>query len=451
MLLKKGSFFPTLLLTLASSITIQFVAGKPVEAQSQEEIADRMELLQLQLSEAQLRVQESQARLNELQIERQIRTLELPSVDRNQLRSGSTTLDTTSPPQIEIHTLAYEAIGVISQELYEDIIGLPNVSSIIIFDDSLEASLSAYRSYKTQFSLFRSAYSQVVDPDESGLFDLIDYPTAIAEGVANFLSLFRTDTTIQAERITDLGEDTALVAQLAARFRENHGAPLDAITTENGDNNVDNDSDPPRPRPVGESEPKCQEELPSSGIGVYYPSLFPVALIARERAYLGINYSSACEYEVLKDLEDLFELKTKADEILRGLEGIDENELTNQDKRTIQQITSLNESYSKFIGELFTTIPEKGISPLAVIVSMTKLETLLDSGGEGAHLLYFEVTAGGNNRVQNNWFTGSRLSHSGGTILSYMIFDADGFIKLSGTHYYHTGYQRLEGPTSLDD
>ena len=54
------------------------------------------------------------------------------------------------------------------------------------------------------------------------------------------------------------------------------------------------------------------------------------------------------------------------------------------------------------------------------------------------------VSAGGNNRTRKNlilYFTGAKIDHSGGAIISWKLYNPDGSIKYSGIDQQYDGYK----------
>ncbi|HEX8247048.1 MAG TPA: hypothetical protein VF599_02600, partial [Pyrinomonadaceae bacterium] len=94
----------------------------------------------------------------------------------------------------------------------------------------------------------------------------------------------------------------------------------------------------------------------------------------------------------------------------------------------LAQLKARNAQFDKFIESLITA-GATGVNPLRTYI---KAENLKGALPPGSHWLQLKVLkAGGNNRIKTNllWdiFTGgNRLSHSGGVVVQYILFDDTG-------------------------
>jgi hypothetical protein len=115
----------------------------------------------------------------------------------------------------------------------------------------------------------------------------------------------------------------------------------------------------------------------------------------------------------------------------------------------IAQLKATNEQFDSFVGALVKADAATGLNPLT---SFIRIENLLPSeeaeNGKPEKVYWLQlkvVKAGGNNRIKTNLivdiFTGgNRLSHSGGAIVQYHLFDNDGRSVLSDTITDYTKY-----------
>lgn len=126
-------------------------------------------------------------------------------------------------------------------------------------------------------------------------------------------------------------------------------------------------------------------------------------------------------------------------------------ELQNPDKieDTIARLKAKNEQFAKFIEALVKADNATGLNSLT---SYIKAEILLaalkgtDLKDNDFYWLQLKVLkAGGNNRIKTNLvvdiFTGgNRLSHSGGVVVEYILFDRNGTVKASDIFTEYSGY-----------
>jgi len=109
----------------------------------------------------------------------------------------------------------------------------------------------------------------------------------------------------------------------------------------------------------------------------------------------------------------------------------------------IARLKSLNEQFDKLVSSLVQADSATGLNPLT---SYIRAENLMESVPKGSYWLQLKVLkAGGNNRIKTNLiidiFTGgNRLSHSGGAIVAYNLFDSNGESVLSDTITEYTNY-----------
>ena len=125
--------------------------------------------------------------------------------------------------------------------------------------------------------------------------------------------------------------------------------------------------------------------------------------------------------------------------------------LQNRDKLedTIARLRAKNEQFAKFVEALTKADNASGLNSLT---SYIKAEFMLAAFKGPEHKetdfywLHLKVLkAGGNNRIKTNLvvdvFTGgNRLSHSGGVVVEYILFDRNGLVKASAIFTEYSGY-----------
>jgi hypothetical protein len=120
----------------------------------------------------------------------------------------------------------------------------------------------------------------------------------------------------------------------------------------------------------------------------------------------------------------------------------------------VAQLKAVNEQFDKFVNALIAVDATAGVNPLTNYIRAENLLSVLPRGA-GSYWLQLKVLkAGGNNRIKTNLivdiFTGgNRLSHSGGVIVEYNLFDDDGRSVASDTITDYTNYIKANKVKSL--
>ena len=128
----------------------------------------------------------------------------------------------------------------------------------------------------------------------------------------------------------------------------------------------------------------------------------------------------------------------------------------------LAKIKLVGERFDQLIANLIKTDAATGINSLTAYIRAENLKAVMKDDGGSYWLQLAVVKAGGNNRIKTNLivdiFTGgSRLSHSGGVIVQYNLYDLRGRSILSDTLTEYTGYtkagriKRLKNPERVDD
>lgn len=120
----------------------------------------------------------------------------------------------------------------------------------------------------------------------------------------------------------------------------------------------------------------------------------------------------------------------------------------------VAQLKAINEQFDKFVNALISVDAAAGVNPITNYIRAENLLRVLPRGA-GSYWLQLKVLkAGGNNRIKTNLlvdvFTGgNRLSHSGGVIVEYNLFDDDGKSVASDTITDYTNYIKANKVKSL--
>jgi hypothetical protein len=132
-------------------------------------------------------------------------------------------------------------------------------------------------------------------------------------------------------------------------------------------------------------------------------------------------------------------------------------------KEAVAKLKMLNERFDQFVTTLIKIDAATGINSLTAYIKAENLRQALNgTDGAGYWLQLAVVKAGGNNRIKTNLVTdiftgGSRISHSGGVIVQYNLYDLNGRSVVSDTLTQYAGYvksgkiQRLPNPSASDE
>ena len=168
-------------------------------------------------------------------------------------------------------------------------------------------------------------------------------------------------------------------------------------------------------------------------------------------------------FDALKSLDEKkAELKTLEERQAGLLAQLAINLETADVEDTIAKLKLLNERFDQLVATLIKTDPATGINSLTAYIKAENLRQALSStDGSGYWLQLAVIKAGGNNRIKSNLVTdiftsGSRLSHSGGVIVQYNLYDLNGRSLVSDTLTEYAGYvkagkiKRLPNPSAAD-
>lgn len=140
----------------------------------------------------------------------------------------------------------------------------------------------------------------------------------------------------------------------------------------------------------------------------------------------------------LRDLESKLDLGTITD-------PTDPDEVKEHADTAVARLKALNAQFDSLVNAM-TQADAGGANMLTNYLRIEKLNSALPVA-DSYWLVLKVINAGGNNRIKTNLlvdiFTGgNRVSHSGGVIVQYHLFDSDGISKSSGTISEYAGYVR---------
>jgi hypothetical protein len=168
-------------------------------------------------------------------------------------------------------------------------------------------------------------------------------------------------------------------------------------------------------------------------------------------------------YRAQKDLDEKKgELKTLQQQQAGLMAQLARDLSVTDAKEAVAKLKMLNERFEQFVTTLIKTDASTGINSLTAYIKAENLRQALNGpDGDGYWLQLAVVKAGGNNRIKTNLVTdiftgGSRISHSGGVIVQYNLYDLNGRSVVSDTLTQYVGYvksgkiQRLPNPSASD-
>jgi hypothetical protein len=309
----------------------------------------------------------------------------LPSPTATPL-AGTTTFEGQVSFQNEL--LAYKSLADIATSVGTDMDGLSG--SVVIYNDADINALQSYSIMLAQIKTIVDRYkilNQEIHPgaaEEVGgaaIFAAPQVASTLLRSVADVAALFRTNTVTTGVSITP--DETVLNAEIAAALRK-------------------------------------------KGLKVYEPKLYLPNLFGQS------------DSELIKQLGNLNQLKTRAEQSVAEFDALTEDELkdklkANIKKTTIPKLKALNTQVDTFINNLLRIDETTKLSPLVGLYRAEKMKSLLDN--TPCFILQLKLAkAEGNRTTKSNLFTGTKTSYTGGMILAYTLFDRDGQIIKSGIH-----------------
>jgi tetratricopeptide (TPR) repeat protein len=329
------------------------------------------------------------------QAERDALEARLPKTEAKALE-GKITIDTDVV--IESQIMAHKSMLGIAEEISKEIKEAEsNLKRVIIYNERDINVLAHYQAIKSQIEFLKKRYDQLLPKPEVemklGIPALLapEVGTTLIKSVIDLISLFRTDTDIKGKPVTI--EEVALVSEVTRKVKDQY-----------------------------------------RDIEIVYPMVYLPGLLST-----GI----AGAPEILKNIFVVSDLKAKADQFILEVQSKEDQKQDAATKSKVLQLKALNEQFEKLASYLTTTDEKTGINGLTVLLKAEVLSTNINK--EGSSILYLKIlNAGGNNKITRNLFTGSKLYHSGGSIVSYILFDKSGMIKASGTLYNDLGYTKAD-------
>ena len=364
-----------------------------------EELKLQEQIINKKKAAAQLREQAAKAEQAAVAAEKAAAGAYLPKINigesKFQLPQGKITPPTGLTFESEI--LAVRAMDSVAKKIQTEIANkLGSKVSLIVSDkDKLSSNILGqfeYRTFKDKVDFFKRKYREfnVVIPPKlpararGGNAILNPATAATASFLFDLLPIFRVDKTITEADAKVNTRD--FIAQLSGKFQASS----------------------------------------DSQISIYYPAEYPL-----------INKNAV--NDVFKEIITIRELQGLAQKkILSSAndELQDLNESVDEFIENLKGDISTHKTKSAPIGEYTQKIP------LQTIISSRALELIGNANNNKTYFLSVDVLAKGSQRTTKT-FLNSRLRHSGGVIVKYIIYDQNASIVLSNVHHSYTGFSKV--------
>jgi hypothetical protein len=289
--------------------------------------------------------------------------------------------------------LVYKSLNDIANGIGAD---MKNVTgSVVIYNDADINALQAYAIILTQIKNSVDQYKALNqrlnpgDSEEVGLAAIFAAPQAastLLRSVADVAALFRTDTTITG---LSINVDEAVLNSLLA------------------------------------------ESLRLKNLNVFEPALFLPNLFKQP------------DSEIIKQLGNLNLVKTRGEQAVADFEALKpEAQNASIKKPVIARMRALNTQVDAFLTNLMTIDEKSKKNALTGLYRAERIKNLLEDKQTPTYVLHLKMAkAEGVRTTKSNLFTGTKLSYSGGIIVSYTLFDRDGQIVRSGIRGSYRGSQ----------
>jgi hypothetical protein len=300
------------------------------------------------------------------------------------------TVNVTGTVAFQGELLAYKSLADIADAVGTDIHDFQG--TVIIHNDSDIKALQTYAIILSQIKNFVSEYEflngklNVKSAEEVGPAGILAAPevaSTLLRSVADVAALFRTNTDISGLAI--IPDETVINATIASALRQHN-------------------------------------------MHVFEPKLYLPNLI------------KGPDSELIKQLGVLTQMKALAEQSAADYDALPDNKKTANQKIVIPKLKALNAQVDTFINNLTHVDDTTKESPLLGLYRAERLKILLQDTSQQCYVLYIKLAkAEGTRTVKSNLFTGTKISYTGGMILSYTLFDRDGEIKKAGIFASYRG------------
>jgi hypothetical protein len=309
--------------------------------------------------------------------------------------SGDATVSDNATLESEL--MAYQSMSVIAREIGSKVRN--KARNVVIYNANDSRAIQFYSTVKSQLVQLEQGYKDYLREPDTQNAEAIPALTALMApqaaasvlgSVADLIAMFNTNVDIKGASFTF--EEVSLVSQLIP-------------------------------------------ELSGTGRRVVYPSLYTPDMLSEVVTDIP---------EILTLFSNVFKQKATAEDIVAAYEAKEEaDKLKDPYRHRIARLKALNEAFAAYVATLSALDNESGTTPMASLIKAEKLTKILVQ--PDAAMLYVKVLrAGGNNRITKNLFKGTKITHSGGTVVSYILFDNTGAAVLANTLYNYDGYKRFK-------
>lgn len=317
-----------------------------------------------------------------------IREASLPVTEVKPLEGKITVANDTTPIESEI--LAHEAIEAIASEIAGALCTtFPDTRIFVVHQEGDAAALTALGAFRMQIEALRSAYEAVAAAARAMATQAPEVTTqSVGLGIAAGTALAKSALDFLALFRSDVEirgheltlDEAVIVSEIAARL------------------------------------PKTKR--------LHYPRLYPSTVMPDE-----VRMTD-------KILGELTQLRDQREQAASAVARVEANSRTELDSR-LSMLTTQHQTLEQ---ALFARDAAGGSPPIIAIVQAAVVQALLKESGK---LLYVKVQKARGSTRTERWLWRHKLSHSGGAVVTLMVFDEDGAIALSDTISARTGYREF--------
>jgi hypothetical protein len=293
--------------------------------------------------------------------------------------------------------LTYHAMRQIVAQASRDLdASATSVSTLIVFSEKEIGAVAAYGSALAQIQALQNRYTTLLGAAVAAapLAALLapEIAGTLLRSIADVAALFRTDVEIKATTVTV--DKTAVVAELA--------------------------------RALAETNPRRT---------VIYPPLY-----LPKQFFKDPQQSS----ELMKKLTALLADRARSAEMIAVFEAKSPKEQADDPQRSkITQLKAINEQVDRLVTALSIPDEKTGLSLLTNLLKGELLRAMLADAA--TRILVVDVNAsGGANKTTKNLFTGTKLFHSGGAVITVMMLDVNGAIGHARTYSAATEFVQFD-------
>lgn len=306
--------------------------------------------------------------------------------------------------------LAYASASEIAKRLAQDILsGGEAPETIIVYSEKDFGSIAAYQSVLYKIDMVKQGYDsalekkarvEAVAPTAALLAP--ELATMTLKSVADLVAFFKTNVEIKGLSVTV--EEVAVIADLAQALMN----------------------------------PKSQPGSPGKDLRkikvIYTPAYLPAHFLS----------DPIKDSELAQKLGALYSSRNKAGKVIAAFEAkSDDEKKKDSDKDDIPVLKILNAEADKLSSYLGTIDDKTGLNPLTMFLKAESLKKELAKDKRAVLLTKIHVGAGSNKTTQR-LFKKSKLEHSGGAVITFLLFEPQGAIRFSKTYFCATQYTEFE-------